>query len=182
MKRLAYIVPLAVFAVVAVYLALGLGMDPRSLPSVLIDQPVPAFDLKPIKGYERGFSSEDLKGKISLVNIFGSWCIACRIEHPFLMELKKKGIIPIYGIDWRETDPIAGPKWLAQFGDPYTLIGDDPESKAAIAFGVTGAPETFIVDETGTIRYKQVGPITADVWEETLKPLIDELRRRSKAG
>jgi len=176
MRRIVYLVPLAVFLVLAGYFWVGLGKDPQIIPSVLIDQPVPAFALKPIKGRELGFSSDDLPGQVSLVNIFGSWCVACRIEHPFLTKLKADGVVPIYGIDWREKDPDAGPAWLAKFGDPYTLVGDDPDSKAAIAFGVTGAPETFIVDARGVIRYKQIGPITPQIWERDLWPIVQKLR------
>lgn len=176
MRRLGYFIPLVVLAVLAIYFTMGLGRNPNTLPSVLIDQKVPDFDLKPIKGSTRGFSSADLKGKVALVNIFGSWCVSCRIEHPFLMQLKEKGIIPVYGIDWREVDEDAGPKWLDKFGDPYTLIGDDPKSKGAIAFGVTGAPETFFIDKQGVIRYKHMGPITEQNWRDTLFPIIQELR------
>ncbi len=176
MRRIVYLVPLAVFLVLAAYFWVGLGKDPQIIPSVLIDQQVPPFALKPIRGRDRGFSSDDLPGQVSLVNIFGSWCVACRIEHPFLMKLKADGVVPIHGIDWREKDPNAGPAWLARFGDPYTLVGDDPESKAAIAFGVTGAPETFIVDAHGVIRYKQIGPITPEIWENQLWPIVQKLR------
>ena len=176
MRRIVYLVPLAVFLVLAAYFWVGLGKDPQIIPSVLIDQPVPAFALKPIKGRELGFASDDLPGQVSLVNIFGSWCVACRIEHPFLMKLKADGVVPIHGIDWREKDPDAGPAWLAKYGDPYTLVGDDPDSKAAIAFGVTGAPETFIVDARGVIRYKQIGPITPKIWEKELWPIVQKLR------
>lgn len=176
MRRIVYLVPLAVFLVLAGYFWVGLGKDPQIVPSVLIDQPVPAFALKPIKGRELGFSSDDLPGQVSLVNIFGSWCVACRIEHPFLTKLKADGVVPIYGIDWREKDADAGPAWLAKFGDPYTVVGDDPDSKAAIAFGVTGAPETFIVDARGVIRYKQIGPITPQIWERDLWPIVQKLR------
>jgi cytochrome c biogenesis protein CcmG, thiol:disulfide interchange protein DsbE len=176
MRRIVYLVPLAVFLVLAGYFWIGLGKDPQIIPSVLIDQPVPAFALEPIKGRDLGFSSDDLAGQVSLVNIFGSWCVACRIEHPFLTKLKADGVVPIYGIDWREKDPDAGPAWLAKFGDPYTLVGDDPDSKAAIAFGVTGAPETFIVDARGVIRYKQIGPITPEIWEKQLWPIVQKLR------
>jgi cytochrome c biogenesis protein CcmG/thiol:disulfide interchange protein DsbE len=176
MRRIVYLVPLAVFLVLAAYFWVGLGKDPQIIPSVLIDQQVPPFALKPIRGRDRGFSSDDLPGQVSLVNIFGSWCVACRIEHPFLMKLKADGVVPIHGIDWREKDPNAGPAWLARFGDPYTLVGDDPESKAAIAFGVTGAPETFIVDARGVIRYKQIGPITPEIWENQLWPIVQKLR------
>jgi len=177
-KRLLFVIPLLGFLVLAGYLAVGLTKDPHALPSVLIDQEVPPFDLVAIEGRERGFKHEDLLGQVSLVNIFGSWCVACRVEHPFLMEIKEKGLIPVYGIDWREENRTAGPAWLARFGDPYTLIGDDPESKAAIAFGVTGAPETFLVDKRGVIRYKHIGPLSQQVWDETLFPLIEELRKQ----
>jgi cytochrome c biogenesis protein CcmG, thiol:disulfide interchange protein DsbE len=175
MKRTLFFVPLFLFLVVAVYFAVGLTQDPRAIPSVLIDQPVPDFELPPIKGRTRGFTSADLNGSVTLVNVFGSWCAACRIEHPFLMQLKQRGEIPIHGINWREPNKDAGPSWLAAYGDPYTLIGDDPESRAAIAFGVTGAPETFLVDRRGVIRYKLVGPLTPDIWQNTLKPLIDQV-------
>jgi len=178
MKRALYLLPLAVFLIIAGYFAVGLKLNPRDLPSVLIDQEVPPFDLAPIKGHARGFSNKDLLGQVTMVNIFGSWCFACLAEHSMLMKIAAAGTVPIYGIDWREKDPDAGPEWLAQRGDPYTLIGDDPESKAAIAFGVTGAPETFIVDKRGFIRYKQVGPIDESNWQQTLLPLIEELQKQ----
>ncbi len=178
MKRLLFLLPLFAFVVLAGYLALGLTKDPHVLPSVLIDQEVPPFDLPPIKGREVGFKRDDLLGQVSLVNIFGSWCVACRIEHPFLMRIKEEGRVPLHGIDWREESPEAGPAWLARFGDPYTLIGDDPRSVAAIAFGVTGAPETFVVDKRGFIRYKHIGPLTPEVWDRTIGPMIEELRRQ----
>ena len=178
MKRSFFLLPLLLFLVVAGYFAVGLTQDLRAIPSVLIDQPVPNFDLPPIKGRTRGFSSADLKETVTLVNVFGSWCAACRVEHPFLMKLKRAGEIPIHGINWREPDKDAGPNWLAAYGDPYTLIGDDPRSLAAIAFGVTGAPETFLVDRRGVIRYKLVGPITPDIWQSTLKPLIAKVARQ----
>lgn len=178
MKRLMYLVPLAIFLVIAGYFAKGLTLNPRVLPSVLIDQEVPPFDLKPIKGYERGFSSKDLIGQVSLVNIWGSWCFACLAEHPMLMKIAEQKLVPIFGIDWNEKDPDAGPDWLAKRGDPYTLIGDDPDSKAAIAFGVSGAPETFIVDKRGFIRYKHIGVVDEENWASTLWPLIQELRKQ----
>jgi cytochrome c biogenesis protein CcmG/thiol:disulfide interchange protein DsbE len=177
-KRLLFLLPLAAFVVLAGYLALGLTRDPHVLPSVLINQEVPAFDLAPIKGRDRGFRRDDLMGQVSLVNVFGSWCVACRIEHPFLLRLKAEGRVPVHGIDWREEDADAGPAWLARLGDPYALIGADPHSRAAIAFGVTGAPETFVVDKLGFIRYKQIGPLTPEVWEQTVGPMIEELRRQ----
>jgi len=182
MKRFLYVIPLMVLLVVGGFAILQLkqvsgGKSVNILPSVLINREVPPFDLAPIQGYEKGFGSKDLLGQVTIVNLFGSWCVACQAEHPFLMKIKEQGLAPIYGIDWREKKPDAGPKWLAKYGNPYTLIGNDPNSKAAIAFGVTGAPESFIVDQKGVIRYKQIGPITPDVWESTLWPLIQELRK-----
>lgn len=176
-KRLPYVLPLLIFLVLALYFFAGLGKDPHDIPSVLIDRPVPEFSLPPLEGFDHGLSSADLKGRVSLVNIFGSWCVACQIEHPFLMALRRDDVVPIFGIDWREKDRQAGPAWLARHGNPYTRIGDDPSSRVAIDLGVTGAPETFIVDAKGVIRYKHVGPITPEVWEAKLWPIVQALRR-----
>jgi cytochrome c biogenesis protein CcmG, thiol:disulfide interchange protein DsbE len=181
MNRLVYLLPLGVFLILASYFAVGLTKDPSRLPSVLINTPVPEFDLVAIKGRDRGFSSKDLKGEVSLVNVFGSWCVACRAEHPFLMKLAKEKLIPVHAIDWREEDRKAGPAWLKRYGDPYTLIGDDPRSKGAIAFGVTGAPETFVIDAKGLIRYKYVGPLSQQSWDKTLWPIIQKLRQPDEA-
>ena len=177
-KRPMFLLPLLLFMVLAGYFGVGLTLDPRKLPNMLDGQPVPAFDLPAIKHRgDKGFANTDLPGSVSLVNIFGSWCVACRVEHPFLMEIKKAGLAPIHGIDWREEDPEAGPAWLKRFGDPYTLVGDDPRSKAAISFGVTGAPETFLVDREGIVRYKHIGPVNQTVWDDILWPLIQKLRQ-----
>lgn len=183
MKRFLYLIPLLVLLAVGGFSIVqlnrvGSGQAVNVLPSVLIDKPVPEFDLAAIAGRARGWGTKDLLGQVTLVNIFGSWCVACQVEHPFLVRIKEQGLVPIYGIDWREKDAEAGPRWLAKFGDPYTLVGDDPKSHAAIAFGVTGAPESFVVDKQGVIRYKQIGPINAQVWEQTLWPLISELQKQ----
>lgn len=183
MKRMLYLVPLLVLLVVGGFSIMQLnrvneGQAVNVLPSVLIDRAVPEFDLAAISGRERGWGTKDLLGQVTIVNVFGSWCVACQAEHPFLVRIKNQNLAPIYGIDWREKSPEAGPKWLAKYGDPYTLVGDDPQSKAAIAFGVTGAPESFVVDKKGVIRYKQIGPIDAQVWEQTLWPLIQELQKQ----
>jgi cytochrome c biogenesis protein CcmG/thiol:disulfide interchange protein DsbE len=177
-KRLAFLTPILVLGVLAIWFTLGLGRDPSRIPSVLIDQPVPEFSLSPLQGYARGFSNKDLVGKVSLVNIFGSWCYACLAEHPFLMQLTKDKVLPIYGIDWRETDRTSGPRWLKRQGNPYLLVGDDPKSRGAIAFGVSGAPESFIVDKAGIIRYKHIGVINAANWKATLLPIVQKLVRQ----
>lgn len=176
MRRLLYLIPLAGFLVLSAYFWAGLGKDPHALSSALLDRAVPDFALPPIEGRSDGLATADLRGEVSLVNVFGSWCVACRLEHGFLMALKSRDVIPIHGINWREKDRSAGPAWLARHGDPYTRIGDDPDSTAAIAWGVTGAPETFIVGADGVIRYKHTGPLTPEVWETRLWPIIERLR------
>jgi cytochrome c biogenesis protein CcmG/thiol:disulfide interchange protein DsbE len=179
MRRLKYLLPVAVFAVLALFFVKGLTLDPRTIPSVLIDRPVPEMNLAPLPGRPAGsgLSTADLKGKVSLVNIYGSWCIACVQEHPFLVEIKRKGIVPIYGIDWRD-DPVMGAAWLKKHGDPYDRVGADPApGRTAVDFGVTGAPESFIVDKAGIIRYKHIGPIGPEAWEKTLLPIIRELQK-----
>lgn len=180
-RRLMFLLPGAVFCIIAIYFALGLTKDPSTLPSVLIDTPVEAFHLPPIKGRANGnrdwgLESADFGGEVALLNVFGSWCISCKVEHPFLMELKRTTDVPVHGIDWREQDADAGPQWLKQKGDPYALVGDDPDSKGAIAFGVTGAPETFVVDKRGIIRYKHIGPLNEEIWANVIYPLVESLR------
>lgn len=175
MKRLLYLSPFIVVGVLVAYFGMGLARDPKLLPSVLIDRPFPPMDLPPIPGYRKGFATADLGGKVALVNVFGSWCVACQVEHPLLMELAKASEVPIYGIAWKEKDAADATAWLKQRGDPYSLVGNDQRGRAAIDLGVTGAPETFVVDRAGRIRYKQVGPITEDVWTLELQPLIRRL-------
>lgn len=183
MKRFLYLIPLLVLLVVGGFSIKQLsrvsdGQSVNVLPSVLINRPVPEFELAPLQGRSEGWGTKDLLGQVTLVNIFGSWCVACQAEHPVLVRIREATGVPIFGIDWREKSPEAGPRWLAKYGDPYTRVGDDPKSEAAIAFGVTGAPESFIVDKQGVIRYKQIGPIDAQVWEQTLWPLIQELQKQ----
>lgn len=176
-NRLIFYIPIALFCILSIYLGIGLTLDPKTLPNMLDGKPVPEFKLPPIKNRDkRGFANTDLLGTISLVNIFGSWCVACRKEHPFLMELATEQKVIIHGIDWREEDPSAGSAWLRRFGDPYSLVGDDPQSKAAIALGVTGAPETFLVDQKGVVRYKHIGPINRDIWNSLFWPMIEKLQ------
>jgi cytochrome c biogenesis protein CcmG/thiol:disulfide interchange protein DsbE len=181
-KCIFFLAPLLVFLILVGYFAIGLTQDPAKLPNMLAGQPVPEFMLAGLEGRDnKGFKSNDLLGDVTLVNIFGSWCIACQLEHPFLMKIKQKNLIPIHAIDWREKDTQSGPLWLKKNGDPYTLVGDDPKSKAAISFGVTGAPETFLVDKKGVIRFKHVGPINEQLWQSKLKPLINLLRKENRS-
>ncbi|NKB42780.1 MAG: DsbE family thiol:disulfide interchange protein [Alphaproteobacteria bacterium] len=152
------------------------GQDPQQVQSVLLDTPVPDIDLPPLPDRGAGLTTADLKRDVSLVNVWGSWCVACLSEHPLLMDVAEQNDIPLHGIAWRD-EPSASVRWLARNGDPYDLIGQDPVSEAAIAFGVTGAPETFVVDADGIIRYKHIGPITPDAWSNTIAPLVEQLRQ-----
>lgn len=176
MKNLGIFAPVLVFAAIAAVFVIGLGRDPSAIPSTLLDRPLPQFDLPPIQGYDKGLASTDLIGEVSLLNVFGSWCVSCHIEHPFLMQLAASREVPIYGLNWRDK-PGDGAAWLARLGDPYVRIGDDQAGRVIFDLGVTGAPETFVIDKDGRVRYKHVGPITPDVWSKTLRPLIEELRK-----
>jgi cytochrome c biogenesis protein CcmG/thiol:disulfide interchange protein DsbE len=180
-KRILLALPLAAFVVLSAYFAIGLQRDPSKIPSVLIDKPLPQFDLPAIEGFEKGFSSGDLKGRVALINVFGSWCASCVIEHPVLMEIAASGDVLIAGLDWKD-EKGAGSRWLQKYGNPYSLIGDDADGRTAIDLGVTGAPETFIVDKNGRIRYKQVGPIDSRIWREELRPLVEKLERDGADG
>lgn len=180
MKRLVFFAPVGLFLALAIWFAQGLERDPRYIPSMLIDRPAPEFALPPIAGRKEPFASEDLKGRASMVNIFGSWCATCEIEHPVLMEIAREGAAPIYGLDWKDK-PGAGAEWLAARGDPYAKIGDDADGRVAIDFGVTGAPETFIIDAEGRVRHKHVGAITMDDWRNVLKPMIEDLNNAPRS-
>jgi len=184
-KRWPYLLPVAVILILVGLFSKRLldveqGADPHVLPSVLLDRPLPTFDLPALPGRANGasepFRHTDLKGRVALVNVWGSWCIACLQEHPMLMQIAREKVVDLHGIDWRDT-PEKGLAWLQKHGDPYDRVGQDPDSKTAIDLGVTGAPETFVVDANGIIRYKHVGPITPEVWEKTLLPLITGLRK-----
>jgi cytochrome c biogenesis protein CcmG/thiol:disulfide interchange protein DsbE len=176
MRRLIFIVPVLVFIGLVIYFATPLlrGTDPSVIPSPLIDKPVPAFSLPPLPGYPKGLSSADLTGQVQIVNIFASWCIPCRAEAPALMTLKNMNI-PIQGIDQKDK-PADALEYLRELGDPYVAIGMDIDRKVSIDWGAYGAPETFIIDAHGRIRYKQAAPITRDDIDNTIVPLINKLR------
>ena len=175
-SRFAALVPLAVFLVVGVFLAVGLTLNPREIPSPLIGKAVPEFSLPPVQGRTLGLSSADLNGEVSLVNVFASWCVACRAEHPLFMELKAKDIVPIHGLNYKDR-PADAEQWLNELGDPYTRTGADINGRVAIDWGVYGVPETFLIDRQGRIAYKQIGPLNPEVLEKTILPLIGKLRQ-----
>ncbi|MSP82654.1 MAG: DsbE family thiol:disulfide interchange protein [Alphaproteobacteria bacterium] len=174
-RRWLFLLPVAVFALLAAAFAVGLGRDPTLVPSVLIDQPAPTFDLPPVIGRDLGLKTADLAVEVSLVNVFASWCVACRVEHPLLLRLSREGIVPIHGLNYKDV-PEDADAWLDELGDPYTRTGVDRDGRVGIDWGVYGVPETFVIDRDGRIRYKHVGPITPEAWETTIWPLIQDLR------
>ena len=174
--RPAFLAPLALAIGLVAVLLFGLGRNPAILPSPLVGKQVPVFSLPPIKGHAPGLASADLAGKVSLVNVFASWCVACREEHELLMALKARGVVPIDGIDYKDK-PDDAAAWLAAMGDPYTRTGADLDGRVAIDWGVYGVPETYVVDRKGRIAFKQVGPVTPDLLRETILPMIERLRR-----
>jgi cytochrome c biogenesis protein CcmG/thiol:disulfide interchange protein DsbE len=177
MKRLIFILPVLAFMGMIAVFGVGLTKDPKVLPSQLIDRPLPQFALPGIEavpGGGPGFASASLKGEPVLLNIFASWCAACPQEHPVLTHIGEEGF-PVYGIAWKDK-PQDSREWIARFGDPYTRIAADENGRTAIDLGVTGVPETFIVDKAGRVRFKQIGPISPETWEATIKPLMQKLR------
>jgi len=174
-KSVRYLIPLVIFAALVALLVFGLGTDPREVPSPLIGKPAPQFRLPDLTDPARSVSDADLKGKISLVNVWASWCSACRAEHQSLMALSEMPDFQLIGLNWKDEGSTAR-QLLSVTGNPYDMIAYDPDNTVGINWGVYGAPETFVVDQKGIIRYKQIGPIDRQVWEETLQPLVAKLK------
>jgi len=182
MKR--FLIPLALFMVLAVFLALGLNRNPSEVPSPLVGKPAPMFTLPrldadpqaPAGTANASFSPKDMAGKVWLLNVWASWCVSCRVEHPVLVDFAKLNIAPLIGLDYK--DQRADAKgWLAKFGDPYTLSVVDADGRVGIDYGVYGVPETYVIDKAGLIRFKQIGPVTNEILQTKILPLIKELQR-----
>ncbi len=174
-RSLAILLPVSIFMGIAVLLGIGLTMDPGEVPSPLIDKPVPVFSLMPVQGRQLGLASDNLKGEVALVNVFASWCVACRQEHPLLMDISRQQIVPIHGLNYKdESNDAAG--WLDALGDPYTRTGSDLDGRVGIDWGVYGVPETFVIDKNGNIAYKHIGPISEQDWETKIRPLVEKLK------
>ncbi len=174
MQRLKLFVPLLVFVVLAIFFWRGLGLDPNRMPSALIDRPVPAFNLPTLKQAEKQVTQDLFKNQVSLLNVWATWCVSCRVEHPFLMKLAEQGI-PIIGVNYKD-DTVAARKWLRDLHDPYVLNVVDEDGRLGIDLGVFGAPETYVVDTRGVIRYKHVGVVDEQVWNQSLKPIVESLK------
>lgn len=175
--HLGFLIPIVAFVVLVVALAWGLTRDPKVLPSTLIGRQVPEFALPPVKGRSLGLASVDLNGEVSLVNVFASWCTACRAEHPLFMQLKAAGKVTIHGLNYKDL-PDNAAKWLDTLGDPYTRTGADRDGRVAIDWGVYGVPETFVITKDGRIAYKHIGPLTDQNLAATILPMIERLRKQ----
>jgi cytochrome c biogenesis protein CcmG/thiol:disulfide interchange protein DsbE len=174
MKSLRFVLPLALFVVLVGFLAVGLKLDPREVPSPLIGKPAPAFALTRLDNADQTIRREDMLGKVWMLNVWASWCAACREEHPHLVAFAKTKAMPILGLNYKDTRK-DGLGWLARFGNPYDASLFDVDGRVGIEFGVYGVPETFIIDKQGVIRFKQIGPITPDILQTRVVPLLKEL-------
>jgi len=174
-RQLLAMLPVAGVAGLLALLAAGLNRDPSEIPSALIGKTVPDFDLPPVQGRQLGFGTERLRGEVSLLNVFASWCVPCRIEHPLLMQLATERTVPIYGLNYKDS-PEHAASWLDGNGDPYRRTGADRDGRVAIEFGVYGVPETFVIDSQGVIAHRHVGPLSATDLSQKILPLIARLR------
>lgn len=173
-----YLIPLFAFMVLAAFLLIGLTLNPRQVPSPLIDKPAPLFQLNHLHEPDKVMASNDNIGKVWLLNVWASWCVACRDEHPLLVQLANSGIVPIYGLNYKDERNTAM-QWLKRYGDPYTVSIVDMDGKVGIDYGVYGVPETYVIDKKGIIRHKQIGPVTVESLQKTIIPLIIELQKQA---
>ena len=169
-----YLIPLVLFIALVVFLAIGLNRDPHEVPSPLINKPAPPFQLAQLHEPNKTFSADEMRGKVWLLNVWASWCVSCREEHPLLVQLSKTKAVPIYGLNWKDQREDAL-SWLSQLGNPYVLSVSDLEGRVAIDYGVYGAPETYVIDKRGVIRDKYVGPMDRGVIETRILPKVEEL-------
>ena len=176
-RHLGYLVPVAIFVFLAALLAWALRQEPRAIPSAQIGKPVPQFSLPSVQGRTLGLASADLVGEVSLVNVFASWCVACREEHPLFMQLKADGSVPIHGLNHKD-QPDNAARWLDKLGDPYLRTGADRDGRVSIDWGVYGVPETFVITKDGRIAHRHIGPLTPRDIESTILPLVRGLQQQ----
>ena len=177
-SRKIFLLPIILFAVLTAVLGIGLSLDPREVPSPLIGKAVPDFDLPPVKGRTSGLASRDLKREVSLMNVFASWCVACLAEHPVLVDLARRHVVPIHGLNYKD-QPDDAARWLDERGDPNTRTGADIDGRVGIDWGVYGVPETFVIGPDGHIAYKHIGPLTPESFQQKVMPVIERLRRQT---
>ena len=170
-----YLAPLGIFIVLVIFLARGLTLNPHEVPSPLIGKPAPEFLLPQLQDANQQFGRKDLLGKVTLLNVWASWCVACRHEHPLLVQLARSGQVEIYGLNYKDTREDAL-RWLNQLGNPYKLSAFDQEGRVGIDYGVYGVPETYVIDKQGIIRYKLIGPLTPENLNKDILPLVKELQ------
>ena len=173
---LKYIIPLVVFVALVGFLYFGLYRDPRAVPSPLVGKPAPEFRLPRVRAPDQELATADLLGKVSLINVWASWCVSCRDEHPLLLRVAANKVLPIYGLNYKDARQDAV-RWLDQLGDPYTASGSDPSGRIGLDLGVYGVPETFLIDKSGHIAYKHIGPITEQAWMEEILPRVRALQK-----
>jgi cytochrome c biogenesis protein CcmG/thiol:disulfide interchange protein DsbE len=174
MRYLKFLLPLGVFLGLVAFLAAGLKLNPREVPSPLIDKPAPAFSLTQLENPAQTIRRDDLLGKVWMLNVWASWCVACRQEHPLLVKFSQSKLLPIYGLNYKDSRP-DGLQWLARFGNPYDASLFDQDGRVGIDWGVYGVPETFIIDRQGVVRFKHIGPLTPDVIRSRIEPLVRQL-------
>ena len=174
--RAKFLIPLLLFVVLVGFLAVGLNRDPHEVPSPLINKPAPAFEIAQLEQSNKTFSPASMKGQVWILNVWASWCVACREEHPVLVELAKSQVAPVIGLDYKDKreDALA---MLARQGNPYVLSAYDANGRVGIDYGVYGVPETYVIDRAGVIRFKQIGPITSQILNQKIYPLVNELKK-----
>lgn len=162
------------FLLLVGFFVVGLKRDPKEVPSPFIGKPAPAFTLAQLHEEKLAFAPADMKGKVWMLNVWASWCVSCRVEHPLLVEMSRRKVVPIVGLNYKDKRE-DGVQWLAKFGNPYTLSVFDVDGRVGINYGVYGVPETFVIDKMGVIRHKQIGPITPESLDKVILPLIEKL-------
>ena len=175
-KNLRFLLPLAIFLILSAFLGRGLLLNPREVPSPLIDRPAPEFELPRLHNPNLSFSTQEMKGKVWLLNVWASWCVSCRVEHPLLVQLARQNLVPIIGLDYKDqrNDALA---WLEDLGDPYVFSVIDADGRVGMDYGVYGVPETYVIDKQGVIRHKQIGPVSPASLQNTILPLVKELQK-----
>ena len=174
MLRARFLIPLAVFAVLVVFLGIGLTLDPREVPSPLIDKPAPPFQLPQLHAPDKTIAQKDMLGKVWMLNVWASWCVACREEHRTILELARSGVVPVLGLNYKD-ERADGIAWLDRLGNPYSLSAYDRDGRIGIDYGVYGVPETYVIDKAGVIRYKRIGVVTPEIVRDKILPLVKEL-------